>query len=331
MDKLNITEMNNQIIQNPDLIVKILEKLGHDDWVDRGRYIQCSNLDGDNRSAISILKDTLLYRNFTRNRKGDIYALVMDDKNTSFNKALNFVAETIGYHERQIKVRYPFGGFYHNLTRSADSTDQRLDTYNEEILPSAANLPELWFKDGVDYQTMERYGIRLDFESNRIIIPEYDINGNLVGAKARYNGDCDMSERWSMYVAFPKSAVLYGYHINCDEIKQRQLVYIFEAEKSVCQAASFGYQNTLSVGGHDISLTQAKNIKALGVDVIVGFDAGIDIEDIRTQANKVVLNSHYWRNKVGFINMSDMPDKVSPTDMGQEQFEWLIKNGVVWI
>ena len=43
-----------------DNIVVILELLGHDDVRDRGKYIQCSNLDGDNRTAISVLKEGLL-------------------------------------------------------------------------------------------------------------------------------------------------------------------------------------------------------------------------------------------------------------------------------
>jgi len=328
---MNISEINNRIIQDPDLIAKILEKLGHDDWRDRGRYIQCSNLDGDNRSAISILKEELLYQNFTRNRKGDIYTLVMDDLDITFDKAIKFVADVIGYKEVQVAVRYPFGGFYRSLTPSNNNSDQRLDIYDESILPPVENLPELWFKDGVDYLTMERFGIRLDFESNRVIIPEYDLSGNLVGAKGRYNGDCEMSERWSMYKAFPKSLVLYGYHLNCNEIKRKQLVYVFEAEKSVCQAVSFGCQTVLAVGGHDISLYQARNIKALGVDVILGFDAGISKDILVEQAKKVKISIHYWNNRVGYIDMADMPDKVSPTDMGQGKFEWLIKNKVVWL
>lgn len=328
---MDITEINNRIIRSPDLIVKILEKLGHDDWVDRGKYIQCSNLDGDNRSAISILKNELLYQNFTRGRKGDIYTLVMDDKDVPFNKAIRFVADVIGYVENPIKVTYPFGGFYHHLIVSPEDTEKSVVTYEESILPPADNLPEFWFKDGVDYQTMERFGIRLDFESNRIVIPEYNVSGKLVGAKARYNGDCPMEERWSMYQPFAKSLVLYGYHINSNEIKKKQIVYIVEAEKSVCQAASYGYNVMLGIGGHDISLTQAKYIKMLGVDVILGFDQGVDENQIKEQCKKVQIDNMFFHNNVGYIDMNEMPDKTSPTDMGQKQFEWLLKNKVVWL
>lgn len=330
MNRLNITEINNKIICDPDLIVKLLEKLGHDDWVDRGRYIQCSNLDGDNRSAISILKEELLYQNFTRDRKGDIYTLVMDDKGITFDKAIKYVADVIGYKENPVKVTYPFGGFYHHLVMENDP-EKGVETYSENILPPADNLPQLWFKDHVDYLTMERFGIRLDLDSNRIIIPEYNVNGKLVGAKARYNGECDVSERWSMYQPFAKSLVLYGYHVNCNEIRQKQLVYIFEAEKSVCQAASYGYNLGLGIGGHDISQTQAKHIKGLGVDVIIGFDQGIETDFIITQCEKVRIINHLFSNRVGYIDMSDMPEKTSPTDLGQAKFEWLIKNKVVWL
>ena len=52
----------------------------------------------------------------------------------------------------------------------------------------------MWFEDGVDYLTQERFGIRIDFDSNRIVIPVRDYNNQLVGAKGRYNGQCDLRD-----------------------------------------------------------------------------------------------------------------------------------------
>ena len=68
---MNISGIINMIENNPELIEVILEALGHFDVRDRGRYYQCSNLDGDNHTAISILKEGLFYNNYTRGRKGN--------------------------------------------------------------------------------------------------------------------------------------------------------------------------------------------------------------------------------------------------------------------
>lgn len=308
-------------------ILSVLSALGHEDIRDRGKYIQCSNLDGDNRSAISILKEGLLYQNFTRGRKGNIVTLVMDEKSLNFPEALEWLAKITGYKEMPIK--YPFQGFYHSLYQ-AKKHEYTLQTYPEEALPPPNALPKMWFDDGVDYLTLERFGIRLDFESNRIIIPERDFNGKLIGAKGRFNGECPMDERWSMYIPFPKSLILYGWNENNENIVKKQRVYIVEAEKSVCQAASWNLNIMLAIGGHDISETQAKHIRSLGVDVVIAFDQGIDKECLIEQCEKVKIDNCFFKNHVGYIDMTGEVEKSSPTDFGLDNFKELNKK-IVWL
>ena len=309
-----------------DNIITVLSALGHEDIRDRGKYIQCSNIDGDNRSAISILKEGLLYQNFTRGRKGNIITLVMDERDCNFPEALEWLAKTIGY--KEVPIHYPFGGFYRTLYQSKNY-ESDLPTYPESALPPPDALPQMWFNDGVDYLTQERFGIRIDFDSNRIVIPARNYNGELVGAKGRYNGDCPMDERWSMYIPYAKSQVLYGWKENHEKIVKKQRVYIVEAEKSVCQAASWDFNLMLAVGGHDISEVQARRIKSLGVDVVIAFDQGIARDVLLEQCDKVRIDNQFFRNRVGYIDMSGMPNKVSPTDMGMEKF--LELNGrIVW-
>lgn len=328
---MNISGIINTIENNPELIEVILEALGHVDVRDRGRYYQCSNLDGDNHTAISILKERLLYNNYTRGRKGNIFTLVMDEKDVGFGSALRFIAQTIGYDDSKSRVHYPFSGFYRGLVGGSDDIEHNISVYDESKLPEAGALSEMWFKDGVDYLTQERFGITIDFKSNRIVIPEHNTDGELIGAKGRYNGECDPSERWSMYLPYPKSLVLYGWHQNYTSIMKKQIVFLVEAEKSVCQAASWGFNLLLATGGHDISLTQAKNIQSLGVDVVIAYDEGISTEEIKEQARKVILDSKYWSNRVGYIDMTGLKSKVSPTDSGYRAFKNIVLTRTKWI
>ena len=189
----------------------------------------------------------------------------------------------------------------------------------------------MWFEDGVDYLTQERFGIRIDFDSNRIVIPVRDYNNQLVGAKGRYNGQCDLSERWSMFIPYPKSLVLYGWNENYESIINKHRVYIVEAEKSVCQAASWGFNLMLAIGGHDISMNQAEHIKSLGADVVIGFDQGIEEDFIKEQCEKVRIKSQLFNNRVGYISMKNMPEKSSPTDMGYDKFLDLLKHNMQWV
>ena len=201
------------------------------------------------------------------------------------------------------------------------------------ILTHQVNLcvETLLADDGVDCLTQERFGIRIDHESNRIIIPEHDYSGRLIGAKGRYNGECDLDERWSMYIPYSKSYVIYGYHQNYEHIQKKQRAIVLEAEKSVMQAASMNCNIGLAIGGHDISNVQALYLKKLGVDIIIGFDSGISCDECRHQAEKVVVDNKIWKNRVGYIDMRAIKNKNSPTDNGKKAFEELIKHNVVWI
>jgi len=329
---MDAAELLNELQSNLDNVIKVLEKIGHIDIRDRGNYLQMSNIDGDNPTALCILKENLVYNNFSHGKKGSFFSLVMNERGCNFNEALQFIAKCIGFHERErIKIRKPFHGFYDELLRAEIAPELSLTKYSERDLPDARSLSKMWFDDGVDFLTQEKFGIRIDHASNRIVIPEYDFYGNLVGAKGRYNGDCSLDERWSMYIPYSKSFVIYGYHQNYDNIQQKQRAIVLESEKAVLQLASMNYNIGLAVGGHDISKVQAQYLKRLGVDIIIGFDAGISNEECKEQAQKVLVDNRIWNNRVGYIDMTDVPDKNSPTDLGINYFKNLMKTKIVWL
>lgn len=328
---MDAAELLNELQANLDNVVKVLEKIGHTDIKDKGTYYQMSNINGDNPTALCVLKDGLIYSNFSHNKKGSFFSLVMDEVGLSFPDAINYIAKCIGYRGSNIKVHKPFHGFYDNIIRAEKYPELTLRKYKETDLPPNDSLSKMWFDDGVDLKTQEEFGIRIDHESNRIIIPEYDYTGNLVGAKARYNGRCDLQDRWSMYIPYSKSFIIYGYHQNYNAIQKKQKAIVVESEKAVLQMRSMNCNIGLAVGGHDISNTQALYLKRLGVDIIIGFDAGIDKDCCAEQARKVLMNNRLWKNRVGYIDMSDVADKNSPTDMGAKEFKRLMKQKVVWL
>ena len=329
---MDAAELLNELQSNPDNVIKVLEKIGHTDIKDKGNYWQMSNINGDNPTALCILKENLIFSNFSHGKKGSFFSLVMDERCCNFHEALQFIAKCIGYSKKEtIKIKKPFHGFYDELIRAETTPELSLKKYKESDLPDAHSLSKMWLDDGVDLLTQEKFGIRIDHSSNRIIIPEYDFCGNLVGAKARYNGECPFDERWSMYIPYSKSCVIYGYHQNYNSIQKKQLAIVLEAEKSVLQLVSMNYNIGLAIGGHDISNVQAKYLKRLGVDIIIGFDAGISKDECIEQAKKIMVDNRIWSNRIGYIDMSEYSDKSSPTDLGLNVFQYLIRLNTVWL
>lgn len=262
----------------------------------------------------------------------------MTDRNCDFPKALEFVANTIGYSHKNVRIIKPFHGFYEKMIKSMESPELEVATYNESELPDATSFSYKFLKEGVDIITQKRFGVRYDHETDGIIIPEHSIDGKLVGAKWRNNNpNCAMNERWGMYLRFQKSYVLYGWNQNYKYIVENGRLYIVEAEKSVMQMSSFGCNLGLAIGGHDISKIQAKYIKSLGIrEIIVAFDEGISEEQSRYEAEKLIISNQFFANKVGYVYDKDHKwlkdgSKDSLSDNGKDVFDNITNNCITWI
>lgn len=335
---MNVIDLQAYIENTPEHIETILEKLGHESIRDRGKYYSCCNIGGDNINGLSVLKEGLIYNNFSHGGKGNIFSLVMEEKECNFRRALDLISGWIGYKYTQSeKTILPFNGFYKSIIKSSIEPELNMKEYSETDLPPADSLSKKWLKDGVDLLTQEKFGIRVDHESNRIIIPEYSFDGKLIGAKARYNGECELDERWSMYIPFSKSLTLYGWNENYKYIQNKRSAIIFESEKSVLQTRSMGLNVGLALGGHDFSSTQSKYIKSLFCDkIIVAFDEGIGEEETRFQCEKLKTSYGLVKTKVGYIKDRNniymkRGSKDSPSDCGKAALKNMIKDCVVWI
>lgn len=127
----------------------------------------------------------------------DIYTLIMRAKHCSFFEALCFIEDTLHLSlDRRV-------GF---LASPAEKLLDDWDVLNK-YAPSAQNgrsapspykcLPNTlvdfytryhpleWLKEGISPEAMDRYNIRFNTVDNEIIIPHYDINGNLIGIRSR--------------------------------------------------------------------------------------------------------------------------------------------------
>lgn len=303
--------------------------------------LRFSREDGHNPTAMRLKLDTLKFDGFSINAHGNLYSLVMQTKSLSFPKALKYIAETLGLEKSQFskKIRYPFGGFYKGLMKEIQEPEYSMTTYDESILDEYAGKYNLMFlKDGIDFQTQEHFNVGFDLESLRITVPEYTLDGKLCGIMGRLNDSkCSKDERWLPIIPCSRSLTLYGYHHNYEFIQQKNIVVVGESEKFVQQLHSMGSHIGLATCGCDVSDIQAKHLKALMTSkIILAYDEGLEEEQIRLQAQKLILNNAVFHNHVGYVFDREnviLPkgSKASPSDLGKAAFTELIKSHVVWI
>ena len=303
--------------------------------------LRFSREDGHNPTAMRLKLDTLKFDGFSINAHGNLYSLVMKTKHLSFPKALKYIAETLGLEKSQYrqKIRYPFGGFYKGLMREIREPEYSMTTYDDSILNDYIGKYNLmFFKDGINFQTQQFFNVGFDIETLRITVPEYTLDGRLCGIMGRLNDSrCPKDERWLPIIPCSRSLTLYGYHHNYETIQQKNIVVVGESEKFVQQLHSMGSYVGLATCGCDVSEIQAKHLKALMTSkIILAYDEGLEEDQIRTQAEKLILDNAMFRNKVGYVFDRDnliLPkgSKASPSDLGKGAFLELIKNHVTYI
>lgn len=199
----------------------------------------------------------------------------------------------------------------------------------------------IWTEEGISYDTMKKYGIAYDPIDNCIIIPNYDINNNLISIRGRYlDPDAAAKYRPITYcrkvLSHPSSLNLFGLNITKDAIKKFGRVVIFESEKSVMMMDTIYGENNCSVAtlGKNISKQQIKFLSDLGVrEVILAFDADyVDYNQMAAKRNEYLKIGKslkpYFNVKV-LIDLDHLLNyKDSPIDRGKDKFEKILKNGI---
>lgn len=334
----DVVKLEEKLKDNYELILKVLLELGFNEETIKYRESQhlitsCRPEEGaDNPNGCLIYTNSLNVLYTTRAWSGNLFSLIMKIKEVNFPRALELIQDWIGIRVDNIDVEVPFGGFYKRLIKKDNQSEcLNLIVHQSSELPSDKSLSKKFSADGVAASIQEKWGIRYDHNENAILIPIYDYSGNLVGCKARNNDDqCDPTQRFWAYIPYSKTSVVYGWYQNYNKIAEKQTVIVVESEKGVLQAASFGCEIVVGIGGHNISSIQAKYIKMLGTKrVIIAFDEGISEEEIQSECKK--LQNKYIRNEVSYIsdrNNIVIPkgSKGSPVDFGAEGFKKLYKN-----
>lgn len=198
-----------------------------------------------------------------------------------------------------------------------------------------------WNEEGITDETMRKFGIRYYWDENHIIIPHYNINGELIGVRRRSLNPEDSNNKYMPEFLAGKSYEhslglnLYGLNINKEEIQKQGRAILVEGEKSVMLSDSFFDKSvTVATCGFNVSEPQIHLLDSLGVrDVYLGFDKDYDpIKDagtpeyevyakkIKTLCKRLLKNFNVYliEDKYNILGKKD-----SPFDKGKENFEYL--------
>ena len=339
---MNVMRVNEALSADENIVREILEELEFTQLTfdTCKRTFRFAREEGRNPTSMVLNLDTLSFHCFSTNSKGNLYTLIMQRKDMNFPTALKWAADFAGLdrEEYDIDIKLPFGGFFQGLVREISEPEFSMKTYDESELDEYKGFYNtMFFKDGISFESQEKFNIGYDALSNRVTIPIYSLDNKLIGIMGRYNGKCEKEERWLPIIPCSRSLTIYGFNENYQSIQEKGMAIIGESEKFVMQADSFGCHIALATSGCHISDTQAKHIKSMFLPkIILAYDEGLSEEDIIAEAEKLKMDNQIYKNQVGYIYDREhkyLPEgsKASPSDLGKEVFSTLVKEYVVWL
>ena len=346
---INYKEIIDQL--DTQKVIKLMEALGVDDYIEKPGYVifptVCHNEDPSeasmklyyyennhlfvcytecgNMSIFKFLKHYYECRGIVYDWYQDIYKVVLDCSN--YNQSFGFTPT------KYQSIR--------NTYRAAEL--QKLPTYPNGILDCFTKFyPPEWLRDGISREAMDKFDIRYSIPQNKIIIPHYNADGELVGIRGRALNDWEVEnvgkympvkieDKWYSH---PLSLNLYGLNVTKNNIKETGICFLFEAEKSVMQMESYDRLNcAAAVCGSQFNKHALKILikNCHPQEIVICFDKE-ELPGSDEYFNKLYAIGKKYQNYADFSFIYDREKlldlKDSPTDKGQEVFERLLQRRV---
>lgn len=326
---MNIAELKKYIFNN-SLQRKILEALGLPNIREDCEKIQCSNIDGDNPTAVCIYKNniSLMVTDYTRDitdeyNNSDIIALVEFVKNYDFAEAVRWIEEVLNIDStfakkeitEQEKLDYILNASQSVLEEPKES--ELLPEIKEEYLKAYLDWNNTIFRDdNISCETQTEFEIGYAVIDDRITIPIRDEFGRLVGVKGRlaWSEPISYNPKYIYLHQCEKSKILYGLYKTLPYIKEKNEIIICESEKGVMQLWKYGFKNAVGIGGHSLSDWQVRRIEELDVNIVIAYDKDVETDIIFEEAKKFLTE-----NKIYYI--SDFENILNPKESPMDRPE----------
>ena len=344
-----------QIIDNLDInsIVELMKKLGADRYEEKEKFFIfptiCHNINSAEASMkLYLYKDTKLFVCYTEDGNMSIFKFLKTYYETRqieydwFEDIYNVVLNCGNFRPKEGFDTIQYQSLKERYQIKKKSVE--LQQYSNGILDMfMKNYPVEWLNDGISRRAMDKYNIKYSVSQNKIIIPHYDINDNLIGIRGRALNEWEIEnigkympiqieKKWYTH---PLSLNLYGLNHTKENIKKYGICYIGEAEKFCLQSESFSFSNcSCAVCGSQFNKYQLdilmKNCHPK--EIVICFD-----KEEKDKEDKYFFKLYNLCKKyINYCKLSFIYDtenllklKESPTDRGENIFKKLLERRII--
>lgn len=324
--------LRDERLKEPEVLIRLFESLGYCNLRNHNNYLTFGRSEDSSPKSLVVYynQDKAFVKDYARGTSGDLIRYIHEAHSLSFYETAKLLenAAQCKLDDYVEPLANLFGGFFKNRRRRKKQGPDRLDL---SCLLEYESKPNIRFlRDHISLAAQDYFEIGYEPVKNIITIPVYSPEGDLIGVKGRVNREIQKREAKYHYLKpCMQSSTLYGYFHNKPDLKNNT-VFIFEAEKSVMQAFTYGYRNTLAIGSNTLSAIQINLIAALHPKkVVLMLDQGLHWKIIEHNLQSLKENVFLQDVPLYYWKAENVPEKASPCDMGKKTFESLIQTQLV--
>lgn len=310
-------------------IIHLLEQLGFVNIVEHNNLFQFSWYEGANPKGSCVYKDTMTFSYWSKNIHGDLIDLIKAKMGCDFKKALNIFYSITN----KISIEFKHRNIYEEFLGTIKVKKYKTYDYSDyDIYPPCVS--NVFLEDNVGALSQMFFDVRIDEESNRIIFPVKDLNGDIVGVLGRYNSSNVPSNiaKYLPIIPYEKKLFLFGAYENRDFL--HDTIIMVESEKSVMKAFSMGFRNVVALGGNYFSSDKYRILYDLKPKtIILALDEGLDDKHIIDTAKSIISPNPFIKWHVGYIpsNSVGLGSKNNIFDEDIKLCYDILRNNVIFI
>ena len=318
---------------------------GHIQYHSNKEYYSCSNYNGDNQNAINVRNNEYLnVTNWTRTKEfdnsSDIITLVQYNKGLSFIEAIKYLHKILDlpfeFKKKEDKPKKkidPLNVFKKTLrsNRRIVNVDD-IHVLDDKLLDDYVPMLHIdWLHEGIMPWTREKFKLAYSYKHKRVVIPmRFWLTGELLGFNQRTtveNYEEFNIKKYYITPTYPKALNLYGLYENYDSIQKAGYVVVAESEKSVLKRDSLGDSTVVALSGKSISDEQVRILMGLNVEIVIGLDKDVDINEVRHICEKFknVRKVSYMYDFMDILGAKD-----APMDVSNKDYQFLFESRIVY-
>ena len=301
-----------------------------------GEYWALSPLKEENTPSFSVRRETNRFYDFSSGVGGNVLTFVRHHDRCGYREAVEKLKRYAGVQgEITAPKRLEASEVARRFSRRegvrskgqtpAPLPDDYMDRYEK-----APDKLAVWEAEGISEESLDRFQVRYDRFSDRLVYPIRAPDGKIVNVGGR-TLDPDWKEKrlrkYTYFMSWGEMNTIYGLAENREEILQKREIILFEGAKSVMLADTWGVRNTGALLTSHLNQNQMRLLIRLGCRVVFALDKDVEVrEDRNISRLRQFVSVEYVRDREGLLGEKD-----APVDKGPEVWNRLYEGRRPWM